>query len=116
MRICVITDCDASAIETEVDFIADTIERAEKAGTRLVEVLPAGEQAWAELCETLAEGSLFWKAEENWIFGANIPGKKRCLRFYFGGMGEYIKELEKCVQGGYPGFRPFTQPAVAAAS
>ena len=57
------------AIETEVEFIADTIERAEKAGTRLVEVLPEGEQAWAKLCENLAEGSLFWKAEENWIFG-----------------------------------------------
>lgn len=65
------------AIEAEVDFVADTIERAEQSGTRLVEVLPEGEQEWATLCEQLAADSLFHKAQENWIFGANIPGKSR---------------------------------------
>ncbi|GIZ40240.1 hypothetical protein CKM354_000358800 [Cercospora kikuchii] len=104
------------AIEVEVDFVTETIERAEKAGTRLVEVLPEGEQRWAQLCEELAAGSLFHKGTENWIFGANIPGKKKCLRFYFGGMGGYLNELKKCQENDYPGFRPFTQEAIAAAS
>jgi len=44
---------------------------------------------------------------DNWIFGANIPGKKRCLRFFFGGMQAYCEELKKCEEAGYPGFKSF---------
>lgn len=44
---------------------------------------------------------------DNWIFGANVAGKPRTLRFYFGGMGGYYKELEKEVEAGYPDFKPF---------
>lgn len=36
-----------------------------------------------------------------------MPGKKRCLRFYFGGMEAYGKELTECVENGYKGFKPF---------
>ncbi|EME89295.1 uncharacterized protein MYCFIDRAFT_26387 [Pseudocercospora fijiensis CIRAD86] len=100
------------AIESEVDFIAESIERAENSGVRVVETTYEGEQQWAKLCEELAARSLFWKAAENWIFGANIPGKRRCLRFYFGGMSGYIAELQRCVANGYAGFVPFTQPQV----
>lgn len=116
--ICPYTDHIATGIEAQVDFVADTIERAEQAGTRLVEVLPEGEQAWSQLCAKLAVGTLFWEADGSWIFGTNIPGKKKTLRFFFGGMSGYLKELEKCVREGYPGFRPFLQQQqpVAAAS
>ena len=69
------------------------------------------ERHWTELCEELAANSLFWKAEDNWIFGANIPGKKRCLRFYFGGLQKYIQELQKCVRDRYTGFEPFASPS-----
>jgi hypothetical protein len=42
------------------------------------------------------------------IFGANIPGKKRCLRFFFGGMQAYLQKLDEVQKNGYPGFKPFT--------
>jgi hypothetical protein len=67
-----------SAIEAEVDFATDTIARAEKGSTKVVEATEEGEKWWANLCEGLASNSLFWKASENWIFGANIPGRQ-CL-------------------------------------
>jgi len=41
-----------------------------------------------------------------------VPGKKRCLRFYFGGMELYRKELAECVEGGYKGFKPFVPDSV----
>jgi len=41
------------------------------------------------------------------IFGANIPGKKRCLRFFFGGMQAYCEKLDECIEGGFAGFKPF---------
>ncbi|SMQ50122.1 unnamed protein product [Zymoseptoria tritici ST99CH_3D7] len=95
------------AIEAEVDFATDTVARSEKGSTKVVEATKEGEKWWADLCEGLAANSLFWKATENWIFGANIPGKKRTLRFYFGGMGGYNAELQKCKDQGYPAFKPF---------
>lgn len=45
--------------------------------------------------------------QDNWIFGANIPGKRRCLRFYFGGMKAYRQRLADCADNGYKGFLPF---------
>lgn len=99
------------AIEAQVEWITSIIKEAEKidSSAPVIEATQEGEKGWAALCEELAANSLFWKAEDNWIFGANIPGKKRCLRFYFGGMGAFYKELRDCASKGYPGFKSFTQ-------
>ncbi len=72
------------------------------------------------------------KQQDNWIFGANIPGrlncahrspdhhadfrryvgKKRCLRFYFGGMQAYRERLAECAADGYAGFKPLAEGVV----
>lgn len=84
------------------------VTEAEKASSSpVVEATHEGEQQWGDLCDKLAATSLFWKAADNWIFGANIPGKKRCLLFYFGGMKGFRDELRHCVANSYPGFKPF---------
>ncbi|KAK3050594.1 hypothetical protein LTR09_008234 [Extremus antarcticus] len=97
------------SIEVQVEFITDAIRDAEKSGVRLIEPTEEAERQYSELCDQLAENSLFWKAEDNWIFGANIPGKKRCLRFFFGGMQAFLEKLEEVKKNGYVGFKPFTQ-------
>ncbi|CAK3886051.1 Baeyer-Villiger monooxygenase [Lecanosticta acicola] len=104
------------AIEAQVEWIAQIIGEAERGGTRLVEATHEGEQKWSQLCEKLAAKSLFWKAEDNWIFGANIPGKKRCLRFYFGGMSGYHEQLKSCAENDYVGFQPLAQKHATAVS
>jgi hypothetical protein len=48
------------------------------------------------------------------IFGTNIPGKKRCLRFYFGGLEKYRQELDDCIRNGYTGFKPFADSSVSS--
>ena len=40
------------------------------------------------------------------IFGANIEGKKRCLRFFFGGMQAYCEKLDECIKNDLAGFKP----------
>ncbi|KAI1624832.1 cyclohexanone monooxygenase [Exophiala viscosa] len=110
-------------LEVQIEFIADIIARAEKnsqsklqvngnsngdpkpAGP-VVEALPEAEDNWTRLCEELSKDSLFRKTD-SWIFGANVPGKKHTVMFYFGGLAEYRKELQKIVDGGYTGFKPF---------
>ena len=39
------------------------------------------------------------------IFGANIEGKKRCLRFFFGGMQAYTEKLDECIKKDFAGFK-----------
>lgn len=95
----------------------------------MIEATHEAEREYSALCEQLAANSLFWKvrtsvkrctrrdvltvltfqAEDNWIFGANIPGKKRCLRFFFGGMQAYCGKLAECANNGYAGFKPFAE-------
>lgn len=99
------------AIEVQVEWIKTIVKDAEKAApsSPVIGATYEGGKRWADLCEKLAANSLFWKAADNWIFGANIPGKKRCLRFYFGGMNGFHQELGQCAANHYPGFEPFTQ-------
>jgi hypothetical protein len=40
----------------------------------------------------------------SWIFGANIPGKKRTVMFYLGGIKQYRSLAAAESSAGYPGF------------
>lgn len=106
-------------LETHVEFITELIDRAEthrkeaadakdnsKVEELVVEATSEAEEGWTDLCKELSDNSLF-KKTDSWIFGANVPGKKNAVMFYFGGLKNYRAELEKIRQGGYQGFRPF---------
>jgi cyclohexanone monooxygenase len=83
------------AIEAQVTFIARLIERALQSGDRaVVEATEKAETDWVALCNKLCAQSLF-KVTDSWIFGVNVPKKKRAVRFYFGGMQKYLE----CMQG-----------------
>ena len=45
--------------------------------------------------------------------GANIPGRKKRLRFFFGGMQAYRKKLAEVIANGYEGFKTFTHEPTA---
>jgi cation diffusion facilitator CzcD-associated flavoprotein CzcO len=119
-------------IETQVEFVSDLIQTAEKKasadvpstnghghvnvetnGTRknaattiaTVEASHEAENEWTELCDKLSANSLFRKTD-SWIFGANVPGKKPAVMFYFGGLANYRKALKDVVDNGLKGFKP----------
>jgi cyclohexanone monooxygenase len=89
-------------IDIQVDFIADAIQRAGKKG--VFEATQSAQDEWTELCEQLCGASLF-KKTHSWIFGTNIPGKKKSVIFFFGGMTKYREKLAQVVKDGYAGFR-----------
>jgi cation diffusion facilitator CzcD-associated flavoprotein CzcO len=90
-------------IETQVEWIADTIRHLASSEVGWLEVKPDVETAWTEICTDIADQTLFPKAA-SWIFGANIPGKKRTVMFYLGGMKEYRSITSAEAAAGYPGF------------
>lgn len=96
------------AVETQVDFISDTIDKAEKISSTkrlIIEATEEAEEKWTELCDEISKDSLFRKTD-SWIFGANIAGKKNAVLFFFGGLATYRKILREVVQKGYKGCKP----------
>jgi cation diffusion facilitator CzcD-associated flavoprotein CzcO len=91
------------AIEMQVEMIADLVAKATREDLASIEISNEAETAWVNHCDELAAGSLFSQVD-SWIFGANIPGKKRTLVFYFGGVGQFRKEAADLIRKGYPGF------------
>jgi cation diffusion facilitator CzcD-associated flavoprotein CzcO len=88
-------------IETQVEWIADMVKTMEAKGLKTIEPTAQARDEWVELCRTIANMTLFPKAE-SWIFGANIPGKKNTVMFYLAGLGNYRKVLSGLSESGYP--------------
>ncbi|MBD3656672.1 MULTISPECIES: flavin-containing monooxygenase [Marinobacter] len=84
------------SIETQVEWISDTIEMMQKDGLKTIEPKPEAQEAWVDTCRSIADMTLFPKAQ-SWIFGANIPGKKNAVMFYMAGLGAYRNELQAVV-------------------
>ncbi|OQN95058.1 hypothetical protein B0A48_18875 [Cryoendolithus antarcticus] len=101
------------AIETQVEFISDTIEKADKvslddtnglsrtdsvtgkrSSSPMVEALAESEERWTEECDKLSAGSLF-RRTDSWIFGSNVAGKKSSILFYFAGLSAHRKVLAR---------------------
>lgn len=82
------------AIEASVEFIPNSIQRAESAreehGSRgIVEATFEAESEWGEKCKRAATGSLFSEVKGSWLSGGNVPGKPGGVRTYLGGLGDY---------------------------
>jgi cyclohexanone monooxygenase len=86
--------------ETMVDFItaaiSDAMPRPGQPG-RTIEATQEAEDQWMTLCKSIADETLFTKLDApTWVDGSNIPGKKRELQFFVGGIGAYRGILEDC--------------------
>ena len=92
------------SIETQVEWIGDDRPpRLEPTDAGWIDVKPDTEAEWTQTCMDIANQTLFPKAA-GWIFGANIPGKKRTVLFYLGGMKEYRSTLAAESSTGYPSY------------
>jgi cyclohexanone monooxygenase len=101
------------SIETQVEWISDTIDHAERNGVRTIEPTPDAEASWTQTCTDIANMTVFTKVD-SWIFGANIPGKKPSVLFYLGGLGNYRAILANVTAAGFEGFALETADTVDA--
>lgn len=91
------------SIETQVEWIADTVKYINVNDIAAIDVKPEAQEEWLETCRTIADMTLFPKAD-SWIFGANIPGKENSVMFYLGGLGNYRQALKDVVDANYASF------------
>lgn len=98
------------SIESQVDWISDTIQYAVENNVESIEASKEAEEQWTKTCTDIAEMTLFSKVQ-SWIFGANIAGKKNTVYFYMAGLKEYRSVLANCKNHEYEGFDIKRQPA-----
>lgn len=91
------------SIEAQVEWISETIHHVSSSETGWIEAKAEVESDWTETCSDIAHQTLFPQAA-SWIFGANIPGKKRTVMFYLGGIKQYRSILAGEASNKYPNF------------
>lgn len=101
-------------IETHVEWIAELIGLVERGGATAIEATEAAEAAWTATCEETAAHSLFSKVD-SWIFGTNIPGRKKSVLFFFGGLAAYREKLREVAASDYAGFTLHDAPTPSPA-
>jgi cation diffusion facilitator CzcD-associated flavoprotein CzcO len=90
-------------IETQVEWIADAIAHTAATDNGWIDVKADTESEWTQTCTEIAHQTLFPRVA-TWIFGANIPGKKRTVMFYLGGIKEFRTIAGSEAATGYPSF------------
>jgi cation diffusion facilitator CzcD-associated flavoprotein CzcO len=98
----VLTNMTAS-IEQHVDWIVDCVQYLREHDLDRIEALLEAEDNWVAHHNEVAEATLLPRANSWWV-GANIPGKRRTLYPYIGGLGTYRQMCDDIAANGYEGF------------
>ncbi len=89
--------------ELQGDFVVACIEHMRRNNLRRIEATPEAEEAWRDHVAELVAATLFPRAQ-SWYMGANIPGKKREMLVYPGGLPLYLQKCKESADAGYAGF------------
>lgn len=90
--------------EKQGDWMIRFIEDMTAQGTVRAEVTDEAAESWAKGAHDIINMTLFPQAN-SWYVGANVPGKKREILVYPGGLPSYLQLVNKNREEGYPGFQ-----------
>jgi cyclohexanone monooxygenase len=85
------------------NLVIACIEHMRRNNLRRIEATPEAEEAWRDHVAELVGATLFPRAQ-SWYIGANIPGKKREMLVYPGGLPLHLQQCNASAGGGYTGF------------
>ncbi len=89
--------------EVQGEWLTDLLVALRDSGHGRIEAKADSETAWREQVEFIASLSLFPMAD-SWYMGANIPGKRREMLNWPGGLQLYLEQCRNEAESGYPGF------------
>ena len=89
--------------ELQGEFVVKCIEHMRRNNLRRIEARGEAEEAWGDHVAELVGATLFPRAQ-SWFMGANIPGKKREMLAYPGGLPLYLQKCKESADSGYAGF------------
>lgn len=89
--------------ELQGDWVVECLEHLRREGHTRIEATPEAEQAWGDHVAELTDATLFPEAK-SWYMAANVPGKRRELLAYPGGLPGYLQRCNDAAAKGYAGF------------
>jgi cyclohexanone monooxygenase len=89
--------------ELEGDWVVNAITDLRDNDLTRIEATPEAEDEWHEHLEGLANSTTFIMAN-SWYMNANVPGQKKELLAYPGGLSMYLEKCRDSVENGYAGF------------
>lgn len=89
--------------EVQGDWVVELLANAASSEVTRVEATPEAEEDWRALVERIGSKTLYPLAD-SWYMGANIPGKRRELLNWPGGLGRYRALCDASAEAGYSGF------------
>jgi len=91
------------ANEYQVEWITKLIGYIESAGFNRCDVHPESADDWSRTVKNAIKGTVL-EGADSWYVGANVPGKKREILAYAGGIRNYISACDQVAQTNYAGF------------
>ncbi|WP_322049410.1 NAD(P)/FAD-dependent oxidoreductase [Paraburkholderia sp. J67] len=92
-----------TAAEAQGDVVIQLLDYLRANDYARIESTKGADEAWAEHVSDVASKTLFVQTN-SWYMGANIPGKKREMLNYPGGLPLYLQKCDETAQKGYEGF------------
>ncbi|MGO1079378.1 flavin-containing monooxygenase [Inquilinus sp. CA228] len=89
--------------ELQGDWIAGLLNHLRQRNRTRVEATVPAEEAWRAQVLALADATLLPRAD-SWYLGANIPGKRREMLAFAGGLPAYMAKCRESAERGYEGF------------
>jgi cation diffusion facilitator CzcD-associated flavoprotein CzcO len=89
--------------ELQGDWIVQLLDHVRQRDWTRFEATAAAEEGWRAQVHAIADATLFPQAD-SWYFGANIPGKRREMLSFAGGLSAYMAKCNESAEGGYEGF------------
>ncbi|GLA37975.1 hypothetical protein AnigIFM63309_004959 [Aspergillus niger] len=92
-----------STMEVQGQIIINIIQRMQANRLASVEATPEAADSWSNGADEIANATLFTQAD-SWYMGANIPGKKRQMLNFCGGIPAYEQACKEALET-WKGFR-----------
>jgi cation diffusion facilitator CzcD-associated flavoprotein CzcO len=89
--------------ELQGDWIVQLLGHLRQRDLTRFEATAPAEEAWRAEVHGIADQTLFPRAD-SWYFGANVPGKRREMLSYAGGLSTYMARCNESAERGYEGF------------
>ncbi len=89
--------------ELQGDWIAQMLDHVRQRDWARFEATAPAEEAWRAQVNALADATPFPRAD-SWYLGANIPGKRREMLSFAGGLATYMAKCNESAERRYEGF------------
>jgi cation diffusion facilitator CzcD-associated flavoprotein CzcO len=92
-----------TAAELQGEWVAKMLDHVRRRNWARFEATVPAEEAWRSKVLEAVDGTLIPRADSWWV-GANIPGKRREILAFTGGLGAYMTMCNESAECGYEGF------------